>query len=57
VIPFRTLDFESNEKEASEKIRTAKSRIMKVLESGGREIPVKIENRRGEGYIMLPLTE
>jgi hypothetical protein len=50
VVPFRTLDEYSKECEASDKIRTAISRIRKKLKSV--KIQAVIENRYGEGYIM-----
>ena len=53
VVPFKQLDEYSPEKEASEQVRTAIRRIRKKIES--ENIPVVIENRKGEGYIMLPL--
>jgi len=55
VMPFQKLDENSSAKEASEKIRTAIGRLRKTLESA--KIPVVIENRKGEGYLMLPSTK
>lgn len=53
VVPFQKLDKNSLNKGASEKIRTAIGRIRKIIESA--KIPVVIENRKNEGYIMLKL--
>ena len=52
VVPFRELDENSLENEASEKIRTAIGRLREAIESA--RIPVVIENRKAEGYVMLP---
>lgn len=52
VVPFHTLDEDSPEKEASERIRTAIRRLRQTLNSGN--IPVEIENRKGEGYLLRP---
>jgi len=52
VVPFKKLDGNSLEKQASEKIRTAIGRIRKAVESA--EIPVVVDNRKGEGYLMRP---
>jgi len=51
VVPFQKLDKNSLQKEASEKIRTAIRRLRKTIKSA--KIPVKIENRKGDGYVML----
>jgi len=55
VVSFQKLDENSPKREASEKIRTAIGRIRKTIKSA--MIPVVIENRKAEGYIMLPLTK
>jgi hypothetical protein len=55
VVPFQVLDKDSPEGEASEKIRTAIGRIRKAMKSA--RIPAVIENRKAEGYVMLPLTK
>lgn len=55
VVSFQKLDENSPKGEASEKIRTAIGRIRKTIKSA--MIPVVIENRKAEGYIMLPLTK
>jgi len=55
VVPFQTLDGNSLQKEASEKIRTAIGRLRKSLKSA--KIPAVIENRKGEGYRMRPSTK
>jgi len=55
VVSFQKLDENSPKREASEKIRTAIRRLRKTIKSAG--IPVVIENRKAEGYIMLPLTK
>ncbi len=54
VVPFQELDENSLEREASEKIRTAIRRLRKTTKSA--RIPVIIENRKAEGYLMLPST-
>jgi len=54
VVPFQEFDENSPEREASEKIRTAIRRLRKTTKSAG--IPVVIENRKAEGYLMLPST-
>lgn len=54
VVPFQKLDENSSKKEASEKIRTVIRRLRKIIKSA--KIPVVIENRKAEGYLMLPLT-
>jgi len=54
VVPFQKLDEDSPEREASEKIRTAIRRLRKTTKSA--RIPVVIENRKAEGYLMLPST-
>ena len=54
VVPFQELDESSPKKEASENIRTAITRLRKTIKSAG--IPVKIDNRKNEGYLMLPST-
>jgi len=55
VVPFQTLDGNSLQKEASEKIRIAIGRLRKLLKSA--KIPAVIENRKGEGYQMRPSTK
>ncbi len=52
IVPFQKLDADSNPSEASEKVRAAIARLRRTLKSAG--VPVSIENRRGEGYILLP---
>ncbi len=54
VVPFQKLDENSSKKEASEKIRTVIKRLRKIIKSA--KIPIVIENRKAEGYLMLPLT-
>jgi len=54
VVPFQKLDENSSKKEASEKIRTVIRRLRKIIKSAN--IPIVIENRKAEGYLMLPLT-
>jgi len=55
VVPFQKLDENSLKKEASETIRTAIRRLRKTIKSAS--IPVVIENRKGEGYLILPSTK
>ncbi len=55
VVPFQKLDENSPKREASEKIRTAIRRLRKTIKSAG--IPVVIENRKAEGYLMLESTK
>jgi hypothetical protein len=55
VVPFQQFDENSLEKEASEKIRSAIRRLRKTIKSAS--IPVVIENRKGEGYLILPSTK
>jgi hypothetical protein len=55
VVPFQTLDGNSPQKEASEKIRTAIGRIRRIIKSA--KIPVVVDNRKGEGYLMRPSTK
>jgi len=55
LVPFQTLDGNSPQKEASEKIRTAIGRIRRIIKSA--KIPVVIDNRKGEGYLMRPSTK
>ncbi|MHC4159939.1 MAG: helix-turn-helix domain-containing protein [Planctomycetota bacterium] len=52
VVPYGKFDANSSQKEASEKIRTAINRIRKKTKS--KKIPVIIDNRKSEGYVMLP---
>ncbi len=52
VVPFQTLGENSEQREASEKIRTAIARIKRILKAA--KIPVIVENRKAEGYVMLP---
>ena len=54
VVPFQKLDENSSKKEASEKIRTVIKRLRKIIKSA--KVPIVIENRKAEGYLMLPLT-
>ena len=54
IVPFQKLDGNSRQKEASEKIRTAIGRLRKILKSA--KIPAVIENRKAEGYLMVPST-
>ncbi|MFB0553659.1 MAG: helix-turn-helix domain-containing protein, partial [Phycisphaerae bacterium] len=54
VVPFQQLDENSPEREASEKIRTAIRRLRKIIKSAG--IPIVIENRKAEGYLILTST-
>ncbi len=54
VVPFQKLDENSPKREASEKIRTAIRRLRKTIKSAG--IPVVIENRKAEGYLMFEST-
>lgn len=54
VVPFQKLDENSPKTEASEKIRTAIRRLRKTIKSAG--IPIVIENRKAEGYLMLKST-
>lgn len=53
VVPHKKLDKNSLEKEASEKIRAAIVRLRKTIKS--KKIPVVIEKRKNEGYLMLEL--
>lgn len=55
VVPFQQLDENSPDREASEKIRTAIRRLRKIIKSAG--IPVVIENRKAEGYLILTSTK
>ena len=55
IVSFKKLDENSLQNEASEKTRTAIGRIRKTLKSA--KIPVVIENRKAEGYIMLPIVD
>lgn len=55
VVPFQKLDENSPKKEATEKIRTAIRRLRKTIKSA--RIPVVIENRKAEGYLMLESTK
>ncbi len=54
VVSFQELDGYSSEKEATEKIRTAIGRLRRTIKSA--KIPVVIENRKAEGYLMLEST-
>ena len=54
VVTFQELDENSSNKEASEKIRTAIGRLRETIKSA--KIPVVIENRKNEGYLMLEST-
>jgi hypothetical protein len=54
VVPFQKLDENSLQREASEKIRTAIRRLRKTIKPA--RIPVVIENRKAEGYLMLEST-
>ena len=54
VVPFKELDEQSQEKTAFEQLRKAISRLNNdVLKP--RRVPVRIENRKGEGYLILPI--
>ncbi len=55
VVPFKKLDKNSLDKEASEKIRTAIRRFRKTIKSA--KIPVVIKNRKNEGYLILQSTQ
>ena len=55
VVPFQKLDENSPKTEASEKIRTAIRRLRKTIKSAG--IPIVIDNRKAEGYLILPSTK
>ncbi len=52
VVPFQKLDENSSKKEASEKIRTVIKRLRKIIKSA--KIPIVRENRKAEGYLILP---
>jgi len=52
VVPFQELDENSPASEASERIRTAIKRLREAIKSA--QIPVVIDNRKAEGYAMLP---